>query len=130
MDHHASLQKRRGKPVSERVIEEYQAIEKALAYQSVLDLHVAGIYLSHRLQGFSVTTFFNQTAYVHFEKATRKKGAYQAVVQQEGKTALEQGVRSVNREQDLGMLGLRTSKMRYNPIGFLEKCKMWCCEIR
>ena len=124
MDHHAGLQKRRGKPVSQGVIEEYQAMEKALAYQSALDLHVAGIYLSRKLQGFSVTTFFNQTAYVHFEKATRKKGAYQAVVQQEGKTALEHGTRAVNREQDLGMPGLRTSKMRYNPVGFLEKCKI------
>jgi len=124
MDDYAFLQKRRGKPVSERVVEEYQAITKALVYQRSLDLHVAGIYLSDRLQGFSVIEFFNKTAYVHFEKATRKKGAYQAVVQQEGRSALEQGARVINREQDLGMPDLRTSKMRYNPIGFLEKCKI------
>ena len=124
MDHHAGLQEGRGKPVSQGVMDEYQAIEKALAYQSALDLHVSGIYLSHKLQGFSVTSFFNQTAYVHFEKATRKKGAYQTLVQQEGKSALEQGVSVINREQDLGIPGLRTSKMRYNPVGFLEKCKI------
>jgi hypothetical protein len=37
---------------------------------------------------------------------------------------LKNGIRWVNREQDLGDAGLRTSKESYHPAGFLKKYRV------
>lgn len=111
-------------PIPETVINEDKAIKKALTHYKCLNLSLGGVYLNTILQGFCVLEFFNQTAYSHFEKATRKKGAYQALLQLVGRTALKKGAKIVNREQDLGIPGLRTSKKRSNPAGFIEKCRI------
>lgn len=116
--------KRNKAPVPETIINEDKAIKKALAHYKCLNLSLGGVYLDQDLQGFYVLGFFNQTAYSHFEKAARKKGAYQALLQFVGQTALQKGAKIVNREQDLGVPGLRTSKKRYNPAGFIEKCRI------
>jgi hypothetical protein len=35
-----------------------------------------------------------------------------------------EGVQLINREQDMGELGLRQAKETYNPVGFLKKCRL------
>ena len=64
------------------------------------------------------------TLYVHAEKALRDcRGAYQAIVSGMASLFLDTAVCFVNREEDDGNEGLRTSKLSYHPVEILEK---WC----
>ena len=61
------------------------------------------------------------TLVIHIEKANADiPGLYQ-VIQQEFLIHEAGDFRFVNREQDLGMEGLRRSKMSYNPMKFVKK---------
>ena len=61
---------------------------------------------------------------IHFEKALYEvRGAYPAL----NKLTLENfdNYKYVNREQDLGLIGLRRAKEDYNPIGFVKKYQLF-----
>ena len=61
---------------------------------------------------------------VHFEKVQADlKGVYQAINHSFVNHSAE-GVQLINREQDMGELGLRQAKETYNPVGFLKKCRL------
>jgi len=58
---------------------------------------------------------------IHFEKGLEQyKGVYQ-YMNQAFAASLEAEFTYVNREQDLGNVGLRQAKMTYRPVGFVEK---------
>jgi hypothetical protein len=60
------------------------------------------------------------TLVIHFEKGmSGYKGVYQAINQMF--LAANPGFALVNREQDLGNVGLREAKMSYKPVTFLKK---------
>jgi len=64
------------------------------------------------------------TFVIHIEKAhSDMPGLYQ-VINQEFLVHEASGVRFINREQDLGIEGLRTAKMSYNPVQFVKKYKV------
>lgn len=62
---------------------------------------------------------------IHFEKAIasgKYKGVYQ-YINQSFTSLLPEKYEMINREQDLGILGLRKAKESYNPSGFVKKYK-------
>lgn len=62
------------------------------------------------------------TLFVHIEKARRDYfGAYQMIVQQFANAHTGGVVQYINREDDSGDLGLRTSKLSYQPMELLDK---------
>ena len=66
----------------------------------------------------------SENLYVHFEKAFSEfAGSYQEInymfLKNQGA-----GYKFVNREEDMGELGLRAAKLSYNPILMLEKYQM------
>lgn len=62
------------------------------------------------------------TLFVHVEKARRDYfGAYQMIVREFAKAHTGNGVDFINREDDSGDLGLRTSKLSYQPVELLDK---------
>jgi len=67
---------------------------------------------------FSIYEELNpNTEVVHFEKAERKfKGLYQIINRETAKAILQEGYEFINREEDLGVEGLRKAKMSYHPI--------------
>lgn len=123
MNDYTNRMKKANRPVSDFVATENKAIKKALTHCKSLNLRIGALYLDNIMIGFSIAGIFHHTAYIHFEKALREKGAYQSLIYFFGEAAL-QGVDTVNKEQDLGITGLRTSKERYQPSGFIEKCKI------
>jgi uncharacterized protein len=64
----------------------------------------------------------NQYCIGHFWKAdTKHPGIFDALMQKKAQHLEEQGLLLLNYEQDLGVAGLRKSKMDYRPVDFLKK---------
>ena len=62
-----------------------------------------------------------KTVTVHVEKAnTEYRGLYQAINNEFCK-AMAANVKRINREEDMGIPGLRKAKLSYNPVKFVEK---------
>lgn len=62
-----------------------------------------------------------KTVVVHVEKAnTEYRGLYQAINNEFCK-AMASNVKRINREEDMGIPGLRKAKLSYHPVKFIEK---------
>ena len=65
-----------------------------------------------------------KTVIVHVEKANIEyRGLYQAINNEFCK-AMAANVKRINREEDMGIPGLRKAKLSYNPVKFVEKYKV------
>lgn len=70
----------------------------------------------------SVGETINDTLYCHIEKADRNyQGSYQMIVKEFSNNSITDQVKYINREEDVGDEGLRTSKLSYHPHKLLEK---------
>jgi hypothetical protein len=65
--------------------------------------------------------FLGDTMVIHIEKANQHISGLYQVINQEFLIHEAADCTYVNREQDLGIAGLRKSKMSYNPVGFVKK---------
>ena len=75
-----------------------------------------------QIVGFALGEVVGDTLYTHIEKADRGVlGCYQMLVSQFNQQFAVDGVDFINREDDTGDLGLRTSKLSYHPVALLEK---------
>jgi len=71
--------------------------------------------------GFTLGEVLRDTLYIHIEKADRDyPGAYQMLCRQFC-TAYADGLAYVNREEDMGDLGLRKAKRDLHPVTQLKK---------
>ncbi len=98
--------------VIERILQEWDNFEKIVGGIILIEGDVAAFTVGELVRP--------DTMVIHFEKGLGKyKGIYQAI----NKLFLEANPNAhvVNREQDLGNLGLRKSKLSYNPTSFVEK---------
>ena len=76
-----------------------------------------------KLEAFTIGSynFYENMAVIHIEKANAQmRGLYQFINQQFLINEFPD-VKLVNREDDLGLEGLRKAKMSYNPVGFARK---------
>ena len=74
------------------------------------------------IAGFSLGEVLGDTLFTHIEKADRDyEGCYQMLVAQFAQHFAHEGVHFINREDDAGDPGLRTSKLSYHPVALLEK---------
>ena len=80
------------------------------------------LYVGERIVGMSLGEILGDTLYIHVEKAdTAYNGSYPMLVNQFARMFATDGTVNINREEDDGIEGLRTSKMSYHPIALLEK---------
>lgn len=86
-------------------------------------IKVNGIY-----EAFTVGEMLNSnTAVIHIEKAnTVVAGLYTLINQQFCEKEWEDTL-YVNREQDLGLEGMRKAKLSYNPVKLMEKYTVYTC---
>jgi hypothetical protein len=101
---------------------EYQAIMNTFNYYQQLSLIGGAIRLNGSIQAFAIGERLNDsTAVWHFEKAMPNiTGLGQLINQWFTKYSLY-GFELVNREQDLGISGLRQAKESYYPLRLVEK---------
>ncbi len=105
---------------------EYQATRQVLENYEALGLIGAAIRIDGRIEAFTVGERLNgNTAVIHLEKAMPEyKGLYQLINQWFCQNDLK-GFEYVNREQDVGLPGLRQAKESYYPERLVKKFKIY-----
>ncbi len=100
---------------------EYAALSYQLDHWSAYGQCGGLLVCEGRAIALSIGEVVGDTLIVHTEKADiRFEGAYPMMVQSFAR-AFAGNVRYINREEDLGLEGLRTSKLSYHPVALLEK---------
>lgn len=102
--------------------EELIVVERALQNLEVLELVCGVLFIDGQLQAFSVgERAGDDMAIIHLEKANPDiQGAY-ALINREFVRHEFMDVKYINREEDMGIEGLRKAKLSYNPVFLLEK---------
>lgn len=101
---------------------EYYAVKKMLENYEELFLTVAAIFVDNNIVAFTIGERLNKDTFiVHCEKAyTNIKGTYTIINQQFIENEAS-NFTYVNREEDLGIEGLRKAKNSYYPIKLIQK---------
>lgn len=101
---------------------EKKAVERAFKYHKQLDLRIAVIKVDGKYAGFSVSSIeCNGIVHTIFEKGlTEYVGIYQAINKFAAQRYFPDGT-FVNRQEDMGIEGLRRAKLSYNPVMLYEK---------
>lgn len=110
--------------LDEGIDDELVGIKKIFKnYDTLKDkLKIAGIFINGKLEAFTMGELLNPNMVViHIEKANPNiRGLYPYINQQFLVNEFE-NVNFVNREEDLGIPGLRKAKLSYHPCKFVEK---------
>jgi hypothetical protein len=112
-------------------VHELIAIKRLLKNSSHFNLTTVGIFYKNTLIGFSISEYLqNDYSIMHFVKAdTNYKGIYQLLYKETARAHFEKGAKYLNREQDLGIEGLRKAKESWSPITFLKKYTISCRQL-
>lgn len=105
----------------EGIVEEHEAIDRAFAQFGRLSMEGCCLYVGEKLVAFAVCSRVNSEMYtVHFEKNDPDyKGSGQVINQETARSLLGKAL-YINREQDLGVEGLRHAKSSYAPVELLR----------
>ena len=103
-------------------IHEFRAISKAIRYFSELNLFSGTITVDDEIVACTIAEKINDDVLlIHFEKALSTfEGAYSVINNEFCKSKMNE-FKLVNREEDMGILGLRKSKLSYKPKFLLKK---------
>lgn len=106
----------------ESINEEKNAILEAFSNYKALKLKGGALRVNGSIQAFTLGELLNSdTAVIHIEKANIEySGCFAAINQQFAANAWSDTT-YVNREEDMGIPGLRKAKESYNPVKMVEK---------
>lgn len=100
--------------------EEIRKTKEVLDYYHQYGMKGIVLYAGGNIVGITIGEMIKDTLFVHIEKADiAYRGSYQVLSNQFAKCNLE--AMYINREEDVGDMGLRTSKLSYHPVELLEK---------
>ena len=119
-----TVNKEENNNIEEGVDDERLGIEKLFAhYDQVCDrLKIAGIYIDGKLEAFTMGELLNDNmALIHIEKANPEIRGLYPYINQQFLVHEFPDVEFVNREEDMGIEGLRKAKLSYHPCKFVEK---------
>jgi uncharacterized protein len=98
------------------------AITELLENYSKLDCKGALIRVDGICEAFTIGEMLNdETAVIHIEKANSKVNGLYTFINQQFCEHEWKNVKYINREQDLGIDGLRKAKLSYNPVALISK---------
>lgn len=113
----------KGEEVEEHLDYEVRGIHEILKNCSLLNVRMSGVYIDGHLEAFTIGSYnpLEQMAVIHIEKANPEiRGLYQFINLQFLIEEFPEAV-LINREDDLGLEGLRKAKLSYNPIDYARK---------
>ena len=102
---------------------EIKGIHEVLQNCMSIDHYIGGIFIDGRLEAFSIGAYNprEEMACISIEKGNPEiPGIYQ-IINQEFLLHEFPKAKLVNREDDMGLAGLRKAKESYNPVGFARK---------
>lgn len=104
-------------------VHEFTAINRLLKNSNKFDLIPLGVYENNKMIGFTITEkIHHDHGIFHFAKADPQyKGIFEFMYMSTAQELYKKGCIYINREQDLGLLSLRESKLSWNPIKHLKK---------
>lgn len=104
---------------------EKSALGKAFDNCDELNIDGLSIFVQNKMIAFSIFSRMNEEMYdIHFEKFNSDiKGAGQ-IINFETAKYLQDKCKFVNREQDLGLEGLRQAKLSYDPEMIILTCRL------
>lgn len=116
----------KGQEVEGHLDYEVEGIHEILNNCCLLNVRMGGIYVDGALEAFSIGSYNEREkmAVIHIEKANAGiTGLYQLINQQ---FLIHEFAEAelVNREDDMGLPGLRQAKMSYAPIDFARKFRI------
>ena len=118
LDRYASRWDKSAASFHEDIAKTHEVLDNFHTY----DLLGGMLLVEGEIAGFSLGEVLGDTLFTHIEKADRDyEGCYQMLVSQYAQRFAHEGVHFINREDDAGDPGLRTSKLRYQPVALLEK---------
>ena len=105
---------------------EVEGIHSILNQCSMLGVRMGGVYLDGQMEAFSMGSYnaAEDMAIIHIEKANPDIRGMYPFINQQFLIHEFPHVKLVNREDDVGLPGLRKAKQSYNPIGFAKKYKI------
>lgn len=113
----------KGEDVEKHLDPEVEGIHDILKHCATLDIKMGGVFVDNQLEAFSIGSLNEREnmAIIHIEKANPEiPGLYQ-FINKEFLSHEFPNVEIVNREDDLGIEGLRKAKESYHPIGYANK---------
>lgn len=102
---------------------EAEGIAFLLEHYEELHYKIGGVYIDGTLNAFTIGNYYEQEdmVYIPVEKANGEiRGLYPYICSEFLKQAFPQAAK-VNREDDMGLPGLRQAKLSYNPVYMVEK---------
>ena len=102
---------------------EYEAIKEFLNNYEHFSSTGAVIYVEDQIVAYTFGEVLNKNTFViHFEKAlSNYSGIYQTINKLFAENELHGKYEFINREQDLGLPGLRKAKLSYLPVNYIKK---------
>lgn len=118
-------QKESSNSLDDSIIYENKIIKMLINNYKLFNTIGTIIYVNENPIAMSLATKINQTtADIHFEKALSEYasfGAYSIINNQMAKVLLNNNIKYINREEDLGIEGLRKAKLSYYPAKLIDK---------
>ena len=102
---------------------ELDGIEYILSNCGMIHYYMMCIYVDDVMEAFTIGTYIKEekTAYIHVEKANPNIRGLYPFVNQQFLVNCFPDAEYVNREDDMGLEGLRKAKMSYNPVKLVKK---------
>ncbi len=102
---------------------ELKGIFYVLEHCDMLKYKMMLVYVDDVIEGFTLGTYLHEekTAYIHVEKANPDIRGLYAFINREFLKNCFSEAEYVNREDDMGLEGLRKAKLSYNPIELIKK---------
>lgn len=106
---------------------ELKGIKELIIHSDDINLDMFGIFVDGELEAFTLGTYLKkeETAYIHVEKANPNIRGLYPFVNQQFLVQCFPTAKRVNREDDMGLEGLRKAKMSYNPIDMAKKYNVY-----
>lgn len=101
---------------------ELESIREILACPEYLNIKGMAVYVGGRVAGFTIGEKVNDNmAVIHVEKGDFKYSGIYSFINKTFAEKYLRDVKLINRQEDLGIEGLRKAKMAYNPIRLEKK---------
>ncbi len=107
--------------MTESIQLEMTATEAALKNLEALGLRCGLLYVDGNLEGFTVGERFGDMAIIHVEKANPDLQGTYPLINREFVRNEWSDLKYINREEDMGIEGLRKAKLSYYPAFMVEK---------